>query len=386
MPNISPFLTLLAASTSTINKTAPTFDLPQSLQQSWATYSPYFPVVKYVPPPAGCDIVQLERHGARYPTSGSGKSIEESVESIKNATAFNSPSLQFVKDYNYTLENNGYLVPFGAAQSFDAGQEHYVRYASLVSEEMLPFVRASGDERVVESALNWTAGEKFGQSAIRVSSLPCPTNLTSRQGNDTLNNYCPAANSSKAETGEWTDTFTPPIVDWINAAAPGANLTGSDIVNLMALCAFDTVTYETPSQWCDVFSAEEFTSYEYYGDVKDFYGNGYGNELGPVQGVGYINELLARLTDTPVQDETQTNHTLDDNPATFPLNRTFYADFTHDDQMISIFSAMGLFKQPLDLDPTQPDPLRTWIVSLMVPVLRKDDHGEAVVQHGWHAG
>ena len=93
----------------------------------------------------------------------------------------------------------------------------------------------------------------------------------------------------------------------------------------------------------------------------------YGQELGPVQGVGYVNELLARLTGQPVQDETQTNHTLDDSPVTFPLNLTFYADFTHDNEMISIYSAIGLFEQPQDLDPTQPDPSRTWVISLMVP-------------------
>ena len=92
----------------------------------------------------------------------------------------------------------------------------------------------------------------------------------------------------------------------------------------------------------------------------------YGQQLGPVQGVGYVNELLARLTDQPVQDETQTNHTLDDSPITFPLNRTFYADFTHDDEMISIYSAIGLFEQPENLDPTQPNPTRTWVISMMV--------------------
>lgn len=93
----------------------------------------------------------------------------------------------------------------------------------------------------------------------------------------------------------------------------------------------------------------------------------YGQKLGRVQGVGYVNELLARLTGQPVQDETQTNHTLDDSPITFPLDRTFYADFTHDDEMISIYGALGLFVQPDDLDPTQPDEGRTWVASKMVP-------------------
>jgi hypothetical protein len=93
----------------------------------------------------------------------------------------------------------------------------------------------------------------------------------------------------------------------------------------------------------------------------------YGQALGPVQGVGYVNELLARLTGKPVLDHSQTNSTLDSSPVTFPLNRTVYADFSHDNQMIAIFAAMGLFAQHHALDPLQPDPTRTWVISKMVP-------------------
>lgn len=97
----------------------------------------------------------------------------------------------------------------------------------------------------------------------------------------------------------------------------------------------------------------------------------YGGDLGRVRGVGYVNELLARLTGKPVQDNTQTNRTLDASPKTFPLDRTFYADFSHDNTMVSIFSALGLFRQYLlpdqKLDPEHPSGLRTWILSNMVP-------------------
>jgi Histidine phosphatase superfamily (branch 2) len=93
----------------------------------------------------------------------------------------------------------------------------------------------------------------------------------------------------------------------------------------------------------------------------------YGQDLGPVQGVGYINELLARLTGQPVQDNTQTNRTLDGSPRTFPLDRTIYADFSHDNLMVAVYAAMGLFKQTAHLDPKKADPERTWIASRLVP-------------------
>lgn len=97
----------------------------------------------------------------------------------------------------------------------------------------------------------------------------------------------------------------------------------------------------------------------------------YGQKLGRVQGVGYVNELLARLTGQPVTDNTQTNRTLDSSPDTFPLDRAFYADFSHDNEMIAIYAALGLFRQHQlaneTLHPTTPDSSRTWIASSLVP-------------------
>ena len=86
-----------------------------------------------------------------------------------------------------------------------------------------------------------------------------------------------------------------------------------------------------------------------------------------MQGVGYINELIARLTGSAVQDNTQTNKTLDADPATFPLNRTIYADFSHDNQMIAIYAAMGLFEQSSALNTTKPSSKRTWLAAKLVP-------------------
>ncbi|KAF8549949.1 acid phosphatase [Imleria badia] len=364
---VAPFVAWFLAASAWINITAPSLGFPQALEQSWAQYSPWFPVATYVPPPAGCQVIQvnlLQRHGARYPTTSSGKAIQKSVKKLQGAAEFKDPNLTFVSQYEYTLGTDD-LVPYGAAQSFDAGQEHFVRYAGLVTQDMLPFIRATGSGRVIDSAGNWSAGFAYASQQKYVPELSV---IISESANDTLDdNTCPQAGGPGDETNAWVDAFTPEIVDRINTAAPGANLEGSDVVNLMSLCPFDTVAHEVPSPWCDLFTYDEWASYEYYGDLGDYYGNGYGQKLGPVQGVGYVNELLARLTDQPVQDETQTNHTLDNSPITFPLNRTFYADFSHDDEMISIYSALGLFVQPQDLDPTQPATGRTWVVSKMVP-------------------
>lgn len=85
---------------------------------------------------------------------------------------------------------------------------------------------------------------------------------------------CPRVGKSTKATKAWEDVFAPAIAKRINAAAPRANLKNTDIVNLMSLCPFDTVAHEAPSPWCDLFTSDEWASYEYHGDLTDYYGNG----------------------------------------------------------------------------------------------------------------
>ncbi|KAI0355437.1 phytase [Trametes cingulata] len=346
----------------------PALGVSREVQQSWSMYSPYFPAESYQPIPHNCKINQvhiLQRHGARFPTSGAAARIQTAVGKLKAAEDYTDPLLSFVQNVTYSLGLDD-LVPFGAAQSFDAGKQAFERYASLISADHLPFVRASSSDRVVASATNWTAG--FA-AASTDRFRPILSVVLSEAGNDTLDdNMCPSAGSSDPQTNQWLATFAPPMTARLNAGAPGANLSDTDTYNLLTLCPFETVANEKRSPFCNVYEELDAESaFAYNADLDKFYGTGYGQPLGPVQGVGYINELLARLTGKPVSDHTQTNHTLDSSPTTFPLNRTLYADFSHDNQMIAIFSAMGLFKQSAPLDPTHPDPKRTWRVQHMVP-------------------
>lgn len=85
---------------------------------------------------------------------------------------------------------------------------------------------------------------------------------------------CPNAGSSDEQDSQWINVFAPSIAARINAAAPGANLSASDAVNLMALCAFETIAKESASHFCALFSQAEWDSYEYYGDLDKYYGTG----------------------------------------------------------------------------------------------------------------
>ncbi|OBZ71577.1 3-phytase A [Grifola frondosa] len=367
--------------------------VPKYLQRRWGQYAPWYPNDEYEPPPFGCNITQLtitidqavatvaatsgsicvafavfpvnikiklQRHGARYPNAEDGAEYFKAIQRLISAEKFKDSRLEFLLDYEYELGEDD-LVPFGAAQSFDAGKIAYERYVHLVNPGSVPFVRASGVQRVISTATNWTVG--FA-AASRQRYNPALNVILSEEVNNTLNNDCPNAGDGSRQTGEWVATFAPPHTTRLNKAAPGANLTDMDVYYLLAMCPFETVAKETASPFCDLFTKNDFRAFEYFGDLEKYYKTGYGEPLGPIQGVGYVNELLARLTDTPVRDHTQANSSLD-----FPLGRTIYADFTHENTMIAIYSAIGLFN--ISAHPPDPRDISTahegWIASHMVP-------------------
>ncbi len=84
-----------------------------------------------------------------------------------------------------------------------------------------------------------------------------------------------------------------------------------------------------------------------------YYSFGAGNPLGPTNGVGFVNELIARLTNKPVAESVSVNVTLDGNEATFPLGRAIYADFSHDNDITAALSALGVFNGTTPLSTTR---------------------------------
>ncbi|KAI0629941.1 acid phosphatase [Trametes polyzona] len=345
---------------------APPLGVPKSLRTKWGQYSPWRALDKYHGPPAGCNITQvhiLQRHGARYPNAEDGENYAKAVEHLASADKFRDERLKFLKEYEYGLGADD-LVPFGAAQTFESGQVAYKRYAHLVNATQIPFVRAAGAPRVISTATNWTVG--FA-AASHQRYQPYLNVIISEEYNNTLNNDCPNAGDGSRETNIWLSHFAPPIAKRLLKGAPGANLSNMDIFNLLAMCPFETVAEETMSPFCSMFTEDDFRAFEYHGDLEKYYKTGYGEKLGPVQGVGYVNELLARLTGKPVEDRTTHNTSLE-----FPLDRAVYADFTHENLMVAVYAAMGLFNISAPLDPRRlpaPDHPhgQTWVASRMVP-------------------
>ena len=116
--------------------------------------------------------LQLQRHGARYPNAEDGELYSRAVDHITAAEKFADKRLKFLKDYEYELGADD-LVPFGAAQSFEAGEIAFKRYSNLVTPTEVPFVRAAGAPRVISTATNWTVGEYWPLRFTTVSLTAC---------------------------------------------------------------------------------------------------------------------------------------------------------------------------------------------------------------------
>ncbi|KAF4630563.1 hypothetical protein G7Y89_g7577 [Cudoniella acicularis] len=331
----------------------------------WGQYSPYFTVPSGISTdvPDGCQITFaqiLSRHGARDPTSSKTAKYNATMQRIHATALSYGNGYEFIKEYKYTLGADQ-LTTFGQNQMINSGEKFYSRYRTLALHT-IPFIRSSGGNRVVESALNWTQG--YHTSRVRDNpakankGYPYPMVIISEDegSNNTLNHgLCDAfENGPDSNTGNdaqqaWAAVFTPPISKRLNKNMPGCDLTTEETIYLMDMCPFNTVASDTGavSQFCALFTEDEWSAYDYYQSLGKYYGYGWGNALGPTQGVGFANELIARLTNTPVSDHTSTNSTLDSSRKTFPLggSTSLYADFSHDNDMTAIFSALGLYNK-----------------------------------------
>jgi hypothetical protein len=278
------------------------------------------------------------------------------IADIQNTSTSYSGEFKFLKDYQYTLGADE-LTDAGRQEMVNSGAHFFRRYHKLVKKHM-PFVRSGGQHRVVESAQKWLLG--IAQSTKQ---LPGEIDVIIPEGprwNNTLSHdNCPAFEAGPDHgLGDraqqvWAAEFVPPIQERINSQL-GTNLSMTSIVYLMDMCPFDTLAHPTAkvSDFCHLFTEEEWHAYDYFQTLGKFYGYSVGNPLGPTQGVGYVNELLARLTGKPVDDHTNTNTTLNADPKSFPLGRKVYADFSHDNDISGVLAALGVYNDKVPLSNT----------------------------------
>lgn len=76
------------------------------------------------------------------------------------------------------------------------------------------------------------------------------------------------------QSGAWIEKYTAPLIARFNKAVPGFNFTDTDIVGMQQLCGYDDVI-RNRTDFCNVFTADEWLDFEYANDLMYFYSIGY---------------------------------------------------------------------------------------------------------------
>ncbi|OAA48687.1 3-phytase A precursor [Metarhizium rileyi] len=309
------------------------------------TPSPGFGVDEF-PLPAGAEILQvqmLSRHGSRYPTTGA--EVAQLGQKIANASEQFKPRgpLSFLRDWEYQLGAE-ILVPKGREELFQSGVLHSYMYGSLYNPNSKIIVRTTTQDRMLKSAENWMAGffglewpnnatieviiEEGGFNNSLAGSLNCPNAYTKSPGNEARS--------------VWIHEYLKDAQKRFQTMTDGFTWTIEDVYAAQTMCPYETIAYGF-SKFCDLFTYKEWRDFGYSIDLYFSSISGFHSPTGRAIGLGYQQEIMARLKNhTLGYSGSQINVTLDNNTETFPLNQSLYFDFSHDTNIVSILTAFGL--------------------------------------------
>ncbi|KAL0951349.1 hypothetical protein HGRIS_008053 [Hohenbuehelia grisea] len=305
--------------------------------------------------PKSCSLKQvhlLHRHGARYPTEGAApaafsKKLNAAATADGGFTA--TKELKFLNTWTYKLGGET-LTPFGRAQLFNLGVGFRVRYGELLKGfKRLPVFRTTSQNRMLESALNFAAGffgldyQKQYHQLITIEHGTGFNNTLNPQPN------CPNGNNAiadygKAQARKWADIYLQRTVKRMQKLIKGSSslkFEVDDMIAMQQLCAYETVALGY-SEFCGLFTKKEWEGFAYFYDLDFWYRTGPGNPAASAQGIGYVEELVSRLTQTRITEcNSSLNCTNVQDDVTFPLDQPIYVDATHDTAMTEIYTAMN---------------------------------------------
>ncbi|KAH9966467.1 phosphoglycerate mutase-like protein [Russula dissimulans] len=321
------------------------------LFKKWGNLSPWYSVKRGAfgidsdpGAPEGCKVTGLHllhRHGARYPTSyaaygGPTNFAHRLNEAAADWTAHGD--LDFLNGWTYKL-----------GEEVDLGISTRLKYGFLLENftDSLPVFRTESQNRMLASALNFAAG--FWGIPYHHKYLQSIT-IEADGFNNTLAPYmtCPNAGvHSKGRRGtqflkEWANVYLKSAQDRLQKQIDGYTLTIEDVYTMQQMCAYETVAIGF-SRFCGLFTEEEWEGFSYSMDIIFWYESAFGSPLSRALGIGYVQELVARLTKTRIEKHnSSTNSTLDDNPVTFPLDHNLYVDATHEVVVLYVITALNL--------------------------------------------
>lgn len=174
-------------------------------------------------------------------------------------------------------------------------------------------------------------------------------------------------NASTAWQNIYLGPATTRLNSYIKFMNSTQNLTVADVYSFQSICAYETVALGF-SSFCSLFTYDEWRGYEYSVDLSFAGGSAFQSPAGRAVGIGWVQELRARLMNQLLTTNGgPANITLDSMASTFPLNQTLYFDFSHDTNIMSILTALGLVQFAPVLPTTYIMENRSLIVSHLEP-------------------
>lgn len=333
--------------------------------------------VKEYPLPAGANITQMHmvhRHGSRYPTSSASVATlpNRIAELLGNGTRFTG-NLEFLNSWKYRLGKEE-LTALGRQQLFDSGVLNWFNYGQLYDPSSPLIARTCTQVRMMQSAENFLSGffgPRYAENVTLEAIIEAPGFKNPLAGDKA----CPNNNNDRSASGEWANEewqkkYLKHATERFRRSMTGhTDWTFEDTYHAQTMCPYETVGLGY-SPFCSLFTKEEWEGFEYTFALEYYGGNGFGSPTGRAVGVGYVQELVARLEHRYPQPDgnfAAYNETLDSNPETFPPNQNLYLDFSHDTTMFSMLTALGLTQFEQFLPTSGPPKDHQLIVSHIVP-------------------
>jgi hypothetical protein len=368
-----------------------------SISEYWANIRPYednAPTVFGVLDgglPDGCQVEQvhvLHRHGSRYPTTDpfDNGNIQNFATKVSQASGTFTGPLSFLNTWSLQLGTDS-LLPTGAAMEYQSGVTFWNRYGRILYnaqpgqsyytaiDGQKVLIRTTAANRNYQSAIDWAAGffgpnntnDKYtilqmsydtGYNDTLYGALACrnlfvPGPFTFNEAN--LYNYLSVPLSTATTR---FSAYTPSNI----------RFTHIDIFAMQSLCAYEYGALSS-SDFCSLFTINEWRAYEQGLNLAFYNTYGLGNGTGRAQGIGYVEELIARLNHQLITvSYSSVNSTLDSSEQTFPLNQPFYLDMSHDNNIASVLAALSIDYFREDLSQIFPPPFNQhYRVSRMTP-------------------
>ncbi|KAF2873028.1 3-phytase B precursor [Massariosphaeria phaeospora] len=320
--------------------------------------------------PEGCEVEQvhmMSRHAERYPTKRAGKRMQTLVEKMKQSGIAFKGDLSFFDTWELFWSDDALIEqltstgPFsGVLGAFTTGVRLRTRYHHLLTKALstrnpIKFW-ASDSQRVIDTARYFGAGF-FGLDWQNRTALEVISE-SSELGADTLTpgDTCLAYVEDEEEghdkgykmMGLYRATYLDAVRQRLLKQTPEVEFTHDEIYAMQEMCGFET-TVRGHSRWCDVFTQDEFLSFEYARDLLHYYRAGPGTKYGAVMGWLWLNA---------------TTNLMVEGPQAGPL----FFSFVHDGDIAPMITALDIINDAEHLPITHIPHSRKWRKSQVSPM------------------